>query len=198
MKKLLSLILLLSLIAGVFAGCAPTEVEEEGDGIDYNSEKKYIVQDGATDYAIVVGADADESMEYAASELVYFVKESTGVELPIITDVEASANVEECKIISIGKNKALSRAPIDVDYDNIATEGFFIKTYGKSVYIDSNSYTGVFYGVYDLLEKYLGAVFFVDATYYIQVASLQEESLHYHSHSASPSRAQLALKHCFR
>ena len=167
MKKLLSILLLISLLIGVFTGCGPEQIDDEGDGIKYNSEKKYIVQNNATDYAIVVAKDATEPIEYAASELAFFVKESTGVELPIITDEEVTTNVEECKIISIGKNKMLSRAPIDVDYDAISIEGFFTKTYANSVYIDSNSETGVFYGVYDLLEKYLGAVFFVDSTYYI-------------------------------
>ena len=55
----------------------------------------------AAEYAIVVGADADECQRYAAEELRDYVKQLTDVELPIVTNASdaTSATLPEKAIV---------------------------------------------------------------------------------------------------
>ena len=53
-------------------------------GIDYTSEKKYLVQNGTAYYKIVIPTDADEATEFAGAELATFINKITGVTIEVI------------------------------------------------------------------------------------------------------------------
>lgn len=71
------------------------------------------------------------------------------------------------KYISIGKTSILKGAELNFDYNRLNEDGFFIKTIGNLIIIDSFNNRGTLYGVYDFLEKYVGVRFISAETTYI-------------------------------
>lgn len=128
MKKLISLILCISLCCGfAFASAA----QEEGISVK--------------DVTIIIGADACETDAYAAQKLEYYLEKVTGADIAVATDDTAKSGAE----IVVG---ATARKQFDLSgYDN---GGYIIKSEGDTVYICGAGTRGTVYGVYGFLEKY--------------------------------------------
>lgn len=130
-------------------------------GIDYTSEKKYLVQNGTAYYKIVIPTDADEATEFAGTELATFINKITGVTIEVI---EESAYNGADKVVSVGETKMSSH--IVADSVALNKDGFIIKTEGNTLYIKGAYPRATLYGVYDFAEKLLGVKFIaVDYTY---------------------------------
>lgn len=100
------------------------------------------------DYVIVVPQAATETENYAATELQRYLKEISGTELKIVSDSDTPVEKE----ILIGYTNR-------TDYPDAAKfgqDGFVIRTVGKKVAIHGGDRKGTLYGVYTLLEEYLG------------------------------------------
>jgi len=142
MKQPLSF--LLSLI-GAFvlaAGCASAQL--------------LLADGGRSDYRIVLSREASPSEQHAARELQHFLREISGVELPIVTDDSARGNAE----ILLGDNAHLRALGVTVDWDRLGDEGFTLRTVGKHLVIAGGRLRGTMYGVYALLEEHLGCRWF--------------------------------------
>lgn len=173
MRKIIIFVLVALLLFGS-CSCGGKEDIKTNDPvqIDRNSEYRSIIKNGESEYCIVIAKNCALPTTYAARELNLFLKESTDVELPVVTDEEYLENDNpDYKVFSLGKNKVLSNASLNFDYSEIAEEGFFVKTSGNGIYIDSNTDTGLFYGIYEFLDKYLNALFFLDESFYIDKTS---------------------------
>lgn len=139
---------------------APQEYDP-GKGIDYTSEKKYIVKDGQAYYKIVIPTDADEATEFAGTELSTFINKMTGVTVEVI---EENAKKPSDKVISVGETSFSSH--IVADSEALNKDGFIIKTEGDNLFIKGAYPRATLYGVYDFAEKLLGVKFIaVDYTY---------------------------------
>ena len=90
----------------------------------------------SAEYSIVIPVDAGASVKYAAEELRDYVRQMTGVELPVV----APAN---------GAKKAINLICNGQD------DSFHIKANGGNLYITGGK-RGVLYGVYEILETYGG------------------------------------------
>ena len=153
----------------------------QDDGIDYNSPKNYIVSDGNSEYRILISDEAQDAEAFAAQELQAFIQESTGANLPIITD-DGVPYDEQSKLICVGDNDILRAANLDENYANVTNDSFIIKTVGNLVLIKGGSKRGTLYGAYDFLEKFVGVRFLAsDCTYvpdqpafYIHSLSIRE------------------------
>ena len=87
MKRVISLVLTFVLLLAVFVGCNDTPDNPDTPGKpQINKTDIRIVDNGATDYKVVVPSGASSFVNTAASELVNFVKEATGATLPVTTD----------------------------------------------------------------------------------------------------------------
>ena len=130
MKKLISLILCISLCCGfAFVSAA----QEEG----------FYVKNAT----IVVGANSSQTDRYAAERLAYYLGRVTGSEYTVSTDSTAKSGAE----IVVGET---ARKQFDLSsYDN---GGYIIKSEGDTVYICGAGTRGTIYGVYGFLEKYCG------------------------------------------
>lgn len=115
-------------------------------------EKKLLVNNGCTGWRIVIGDEASPSERYAGEELQHFIKEISGVCIPIVKD---SCEKRENEII-LGNNKHLSQLGLDIDWLKLGDEGFIIKTVGSNLIIAGGKLRGTLYGVYTFLEDYLG------------------------------------------
>lgn len=135
-----------------------TEMYDPTAGIDYSSEKKYIIQNGDALYQVVIPVTSTEAEVHAAEELVKYVQKSTGVSMSIITDDKAVLK-DSSKYISIGATSVLDYCNFGVDYNTLNVEGFFIKTKGNLIVLDGANERATIYAVYDFLEKFVGVRF---------------------------------------
>ena len=98
----------------------------------------------AAEYSIVIPAQAAPPQKYAAEELRDFIEKTTGVKLPIATDVAALP--ERAIVLEVAD--ATERVP--------PTDGFRLKVDGKRLRIVGENERGVLYGVYEALERFAG------------------------------------------
>lgn len=152
MKRAITVLLLVCMI---FCAVACADGEETARTID-------LIENGASEYTIVLPDEASETEQYAADELADFVEQATGVKL-----MQAkSGDFTGTKYISVGKTEQLENAGVFVDASRLNYDGFFIKTAGDAIFIDGASERSCMYGVYELLERYFGIRFLTqDCTY---------------------------------
>lgn len=137
------------------------------DGID--------VVGPAGSHAILIVPDRPiPAEEYAAQEIQYHVRQSTGVELPIVKESARPVGDDDAPAaICIGNTEALHRAGLDERVRALPPNACLIKLCGQTLFIAgrdtdgplwSNQWTihevrthmGTLFGAYELLEKQLG------------------------------------------
>ena len=111
----------------------------------------YIVEDGVSDYTIVVADDADECIMTAVSELQTYVEKISGVKLDYVIESAYTSG----KAIVLGKTQLC-----DVDTSSIKADGFRLVADGDNFVIAGADSRGTLYGVYTFLEEYLGVRWF--------------------------------------
>jgi hypothetical protein len=110
-----------------------------------------LFSDGESAYRIVLGKDASASEQWAAGELQHWLKEISGVDIPVGEAGEGPAGPE----IIIGYNdlvreKAGAGAPADGD------ESFRYFNRGPDIFIYGGKMRGTMYGVMSFLENEFG------------------------------------------
>jgi hypothetical protein len=107
-----------------------------------------IVTNGSSRYVIVLPLEATKNETHAASVLQDYIKRMSGAALPVITE----NTYKEQPGIFIGNTEHAEK----YNTGKLKGEGFFIASDDKQVYIKGGSGKGIVYGVYTLLERYLG------------------------------------------
>ena len=118
----------------------------------YKKTSELLCDDGATDYTIVVSADASSTVYGAVDELNHLFAEATGATFGLTTDDKVVWS-PSAKYVSLGATEIAQEAGVgkpDVNY-----RGFIIKTVGKSLFLRGSSDTGVRNAVYELLTRIL-------------------------------------------
>ncbi len=116
-------------------------------------------------YDIVIPAGADDLTKRAASELSKYIGDACGF-YPTVTDSATTDSADQRAIVFEPITDA------DPRYETLGDEGFsFSVDNGGSLHIVCGRYRGAIYGVYDLLERYLGWRFMYD--YDLTVVSYQ-------------------------
>jgi hypothetical protein len=115
-----------------------------------------VVQDGRSDYKIVIPSQSIPSEKYAAEELQAYLEKMTGAKLPIITDAETSSRHE----IVLGETSRPGIAKAKAKYGGYGTDGFRLATEGSRLFITGGRPRGTLNGVYSLLEEQLGVRWF--------------------------------------
>lgn len=111
-----------------------------------------LVQDGKSNYQIIITESADEYEQKAADELHLFIEEISGAHLDIIKD-NADARTEHS--IILGKDN-MKLKDIHLSFEELGKDGFIIKTDKKNIIIAGNNGLSTLYGVYSFLEDNLG------------------------------------------
>jgi len=115
-----------------------------------------VANNGSSEYRIVVSDKSSPSTVYGAGELQKFLEEMTGAKIPIISDLESMTNHE----IIIGNNRHLQKLNQTINFDELGDEGYVLRSVGKHIIIAGGELRGNMYGVYGLLEDYLGCRWF--------------------------------------
>jgi len=115
------------------------------------SEKIDLVENGASDYKILLSDEASPSEKYAASELQKYIHQISGHQLPITNDYQQSGNY-----IFLGFQKEIEKKFQDFDTKSFGPEEFIIKTSPGGILIAGGNPRGTLYGVITFLSDYLG------------------------------------------
>ncbi|MBR1974340.1 MAG: DUF4838 domain-containing protein [Clostridia bacterium] len=107
-----------------------------------------LVENGATEYAIVLPDNADETLTLAGQELASFFAEATGATLNVVSD---GAYSDYDAIISIGDTKAFAASGVTMG--EMTSEGYHIERKDNAIYLNANTSRGCLYGVYGLLGE---------------------------------------------
>lgn len=168
MKRIFILLLIFSLAFGCVACDSKAgNVPESGEdaGIDRNHIVNYIVKDGETDYSIVTVDSPDECITYAAQELQKYIKDVSGVSVPIVAE-SRFANIQNAEFISLGQTQLLQDFDFGYDFTSLNGDGFIMRQSGNALFIAGEGSTGTLNGVYDFCERILNIRFLTpDVTY---------------------------------
>lgn len=115
------------------------------------SARHTLFEGGSSEYTIVVASDAGESERFAAEELQYWIKEISGVTLP----VSGLDGGRRGRRIVVGYNKLTGRVA-GRTAPTFSDDGFTYRSRGGDIFIWGGARRGTLYGVYSFLETEFG------------------------------------------
>ena len=121
-----------------------------------------IVQDGTSTYSIVIPDDPIPAEKTAAEELARHVEQMSGAKLAIVGEAAFSGDHG----IFLGQTR-LAKQGTRPDWEQLGTEGYFLRTAGEHLVIAGGRPRGTLYGVYDLLQEHWGCRWFTFDTSHI-------------------------------
>ena len=148
-----------SLAFVVSAGCSGKTPENGGDtnnrtenyvGTVEAVDGEYFVQNGVSDYKIVVSENAAKEESVAASELAYFFNQATNISLTI--EEENREYGENERIFAIGETEVLQDRGVTLNKKELDSQGFIIKTVGNNVILCGGGEYGTLWSVYEFLS----------------------------------------------
>ncbi|HQT91391.1 MAG TPA: DUF4838 domain-containing protein, partial [Candidatus Kryptobacter bacterium] len=110
-----------------------------------------IVNGGKSLYHIIIPAGADSVELHAASELQSYFSQISGAVLPIGREPASIAHE-----ILIGRTEQTRQILSQSTLDSLDPDGYLLRTDGDKLIICGGTRKGTLYGVYSLLEDYLG------------------------------------------
>jgi len=107
-----------------------------------------LVENGVTEYAIVLPDNADATLTLAGQELASFFAEATGATLNVVSD---GAYSDYDAIISIGNTNAFAASGVTMG--EMTSDGYHIERKNNAIYLNANTSQGCLYAVYGLLDE---------------------------------------------
>ncbi len=125
------------------------------------AEPVLLASGGESGYAIVVPDAGTAVQQTAASELRDYIRQIADVELPVMSESEASAagrldSLEDAKLFIIGPCATSQKALGELDESSIGYDGIILKNVGSSFVLSGTADRGVLFAVYEFLEEKLG------------------------------------------
>ena len=155
-KAIVSLIEVILFVLGVF----PVDTNISYGGGKYKAPEittpMYIVENGNSEFSIVTAENADDCVMTAAEEMQTYIEKISGAKLPVISENQLA---DGAKAVVIGKTE-LEKEITQVDRTAIGVDGFLLYSNGNYLLIAGGDSRGTLYGVYTLLEDYLGVRWF--------------------------------------
>ena len=132
----------------------------EGSIHQYNISEldDYVIENSQTQYKILIPSEASVSLVSYVSEFVSLFKEATNIELEVVTDDTFDSSA---KYLSVGNTKLFSDSEIEMNYDQLKSQGFMIRTYNNSILFNGFTDAACLNGLYQYLTliadyRYLG------------------------------------------
>src|SRR4051812_9857920 len=112
-----------------------------------------LTDNGRSDYAIVLGANASPVDKTAADELRDGLKRVTNVDLAIKSESDAGADTKQ---ILIGSSARAKQLLPDVKWDAFGKDAIVIRTAGDNLILAGHPQRGSLYAVHTFLEDVVG------------------------------------------
>jgi len=116
-----------------------------------------LADSGKSLYPIVVSAKATDAEQHDAEELAHFLREISGA--PFQVKTVAASQAPGAPAILVGRDAAATIVARD-ELATLGQEGYILRTRGTQLAIVGGRPRGTLYGVYSLLEDYLGCRWF--------------------------------------
>ena len=127
----------------------------------YDEDYAIVVDDGKTDYKIVIGENESNEVKYAAEELQLFMSEATGAEIEIITSYYGDSVYDNLNNYII-----LGSLAGEKGYDGLTTDtGYKMVKDGKNFYLYGKTSLGTLSAVYAFMKEYIGLKFYSPTVY---------------------------------
>ena len=110
-----------------------------------------LVQEGKSDYQIILPNQPAPAEVTAARELQKYIKQVSNVTLPIAEPSAAGTHS-----IFIGQTAQIASDLGGLNFDTLRRDEIILKTLGSNLYLTGDAPRGTLYAVYELLEKELG------------------------------------------
>lgn len=163
-RRIIILIFILSMVLSC-VGCGDNSNMTNTDNTGLTVvEGKFLANNGATEYKIVIPENADSLVLIAASDFNKFFSEATGIRIPIVTDSEVT---EDGNYISIGQTVLLQNTDITYSYEELGMDGYKIITEQDDLYLIGGGEYGTLYAAYELLEFLVGFDYFAEDCYIV-------------------------------
>ena len=140
-------------VAPLSADVATPDETVGGEAVAFPDTDITLIKDKKSAYKVIIGKNATRTEKYAAEELVYFLYQSTGCELPVITDEEIE---EGGHYISVGNTSLLVSAGLEPDYAELGDNGVSVYTKNGNVYIAGAAEYGTLFSAYRFLYYQIG------------------------------------------
>ena len=127
----------------------------EWSDVTYEQSGINLIENGQTEYKVVIPEDAEDIVSTAAFELTEFLYQSSGVRLQTVRDEEYAFGEGE-KYISLGDTTMFTQSGETSDRVTVGGGGYIMKTRGNTLLISSYDSYGVLNGVYDMLKYTIG------------------------------------------
>lgn len=145
-RRIIILVFILSMMLSIVGCESDSNTADTGRPV---VDGQYLVNNGATEYKIVIPENSSGLLQVASADLARFISEATGVSIPVITDKEATG---EGKFISIGQTTLLKNTEITYSLDELGRDGYKIITEGDDMYLIGGGEYGSMYAAYELLS----------------------------------------------
>ena len=113
---------------------------------------------GASGWTVVIPAKTSPSVQFGAEELVSYIRQMTGAQLPIRGDITPTRGNE----IVVGFGARAAAAGMTEADAGLGTDGIWIRIVEGFVYLLGSDERGALNAVYTFLEEYCGCSWFTD------------------------------------
>lgn len=131
---------------------------------------EWLVQNGKTDYKLVLPANYSSTVRVARTEFVDLFNDATGISLTVLTDDQVSSSANG-KYISLGDTTLLQNSGISVDAETLTADGHRIVTKDDDIYLFGGEDTGTVFSVYTFMR-----LTFNYETYYYDCMEIESAS----------------------
>lgn len=140
------------------------DVEESIHQINHTPTSKYILLDNACDYSVVIPDDASNDLLVYVKEFISLFEEATNVTLELVYEKDYSSSG---KFFSFGNTTLFTNSGISMEYEQLKTQGYIIKTIDEGIYMNGFTDASCIYAAYKYLSIMFNYDFFGPNTYKI-------------------------------
>ena len=164
-KKIISLSVAAFMCVSFFVGCGSNGTKNGNDDVELIEvesmlpEKvaetgEYVVQNGVSEYSIVLPVGADQLLQSVANDMQMFIKSSTGATLPIEYDGAYTFD-EAAKCIALGPTTIWEGCGLKIT-DDLRETGYVMKRFGNTIVCNADNNVGTVSAAYDMLNYFIG------------------------------------------
>lgn len=159
MKKCLSILLTVGVMFSMAScnGGTDSDSSSSTEAPAYEESGYKIVEGGESDYRILLPEQPNAREKYAAEELAMYLEKSTGAALPVTSEATVSG-----KYLSVGKTSLAMASGLELTYDRLGDDGFFLSQQGDDLIMAGYGGDGTLFSVYEFLETTLGVRFYAE------------------------------------
>ena len=181
-KNILALALAAVYILAAFAGCK--KAPENGDnstssgGENVQLQEYTLVENGKSEYTIVIPNSPTFGEDIGADIISEYLYQATACSMKIVSESAYNSAIHK-NTISLGKTELYNQTNLNVNVDDLNTDGYVIKNVGEDIYVvGGESGVAYQYAAYRLLNEFIDfEAYSYDEIYYKSARTVVYEEM---------------------